>query len=172
MEPFGLLGCGEGDGRAARLDGHHQLPVGALSVRRALVAARDTHLGQQARVSVQDQDRGAVIGGLYTCAMRLRDGFPGQRLHVLPRLLVNQARQRKPTSRMLVTDAGYFPHAAMHGRSRPAGAGETILIMCANGSGWCELAGVKHDVGPNEVLIIPAGVPHSYYAAAAEPWSI
>ncbi|MEU4769998.1 AraC family transcriptional regulator [Actinosynnema sp. NPDC023794] len=104
--------------------------------------------------------------------MRLRDGFPGQRLHVLPRLLVNQARQRKPTSRMLVTDAGYFPHAAMHGRSRPAGAGETIVIMCADGGGSCELAGFKHDVGPNEVLIIPAGVPHSYYAAAAEPWSI
>src|ERR671921_375933 len=41
---------------------------------------------------------------------------------------------------------------------------------CCRGS--CELAGVRHDVGPNEVLIIPAGVPHSYYAAAAEPWSI
>lgn len=104
--------------------------------------------------------------------MHLRDGFPGQRLHVLPRLLASQALQRKPTSRMLVTDTGFFPHAAMHGRSRPAGAGETIVIMCADGGGWCELAGAKHDVGPNEVLIIPAGVPHSYYASAAEPWSI
>lgn len=104
--------------------------------------------------------------------MHLRDGFPGQRLHVLPRLLASQALQRKPTSRMLVTDAGYFPHAAMHGRSRPAGADETIVIMCADGSGCCELAGVEHDVGPNEVLIIPAGEPHSYHAAAAEPWSI
>ncbi|PZG01095.1 AraC family transcriptional regulator [Micromonospora deserti] len=104
--------------------------------------------------------------------MYLRDGFPGQRLHVLPRLLVKQALQRKPTSRMLVTDAGYFPHAAMHRRSRVAGAPEAIVIMCAEGGGWCELAGVRHDVGPNEVLIIPSGVPHSYYAAAAEPWSI
>jgi AraC family transcriptional regulator, arabinose operon regulatory protein len=104
--------------------------------------------------------------------MYLRDGFPGQRFHVLPRLLVKQALRRKPTSRMLVTDAGYFPHAAMHGRSRRAGAAETIVIMCADGGGWCELAGSRHDVGPNEVLIIPAGVPHSYYAAAAEPWSI
>jgi AraC-like DNA-binding protein len=104
--------------------------------------------------------------------MYLRDGFPGQRLHVLPRLLVKQALLRKLTSRMLVTDAGYFPHAAMHGRSRAAGSGETIVIMCADGAGWCEIAEGRHDVGPNEVLIIPAGVPHSYYAAAAEPWSI
>ena len=73
--------------------------------------------------------------------MYLRDGFPGQRLHVLPRLLVGEALQRKPTSRMLVTDAGYFPHAAMHGRIRRAGAPEAIVIMCAEGSGWCELAG-------------------------------
>jgi AraC family transcriptional regulator, arabinose operon regulatory protein len=104
--------------------------------------------------------------------MYLRDGFPGQRLHALPRLLVKQALQRKPTSLILVTDAGYFPHAAMHGRSRAAGAGEAIVIMCAYGGGWCELAGVRHDVGPNEVLIIPPGVPHSYYASATEPWSI
>ena len=37
--------------------------------------------------------------------MYLRDGFPGQRLHVLPGPLIKQALQRKPTSRMLVTDA-------------------------------------------------------------------
>ncbi|TDB80568.1 AraC family transcriptional regulator [Micromonospora sp. KC721] len=104
--------------------------------------------------------------------MYLRDGFPDQRLHVLPRLLAKQALQRKPTSRMLVTDAGYFPHAARHGRWRHAGAAETIVIMCADGSGWCEVAGARHDVGPNEVLIIPAAVSHQYYAAEAEPWSI
>ncbi|MDI1460836.1 AraC family transcriptional regulator [Catellatospora sp. KI3] len=104
--------------------------------------------------------------------MLRRDGFPGQRLHVLPRLLVDQALRRTPTSHLLVTDAGYFPRAANHGRSRPSGAGETIVIMCEEGGGWCELAGVKHDLGPNEFLVIPAGTPHSYAAAAAEPWSI
>ena len=42
----------------------------------------------------------ATVGGMY-----LRDGFPGQRLHVLPRPLVKEALQRTPTSRLLVTDA-------------------------------------------------------------------
>lgn len=104
--------------------------------------------------------------------MYLRDGFPGQRLHVLPAPLIQQALRRKPTSRMLVTDAGYFPHAAMHGRVRLAGSAQAIVIMCADGSGWCELDGVHHDVGPGEVLVIPPRQPHRYYADADRPWSI
>lgn len=104
--------------------------------------------------------------------MYVRDGFPGQRLHVLPAPLITEALHRPPTTRLLVTDAGYFPHAAMHGRVRPAGAGQTILIMCADGAGWCELAGVRHEVGAGQLLLIPARVPHRYYADAADPWSI
>jgi AraC family transcriptional regulator of arabinose operon len=104
--------------------------------------------------------------------MYLRDGFPGQRLHALPSPLVNQAAQRIPTSRLLVTDAGYFPHAAMHGRVRRGGAPQAIVIMCADGAGWCELDGVRHEVGPGQVLVIPPRLPHRYYAHTDRPWSI
>ena len=104
--------------------------------------------------------------------MFLRDGFPGQRLHVLPTPLVHLASDRVPTSRLLVTDAGYFPHAAMHGRVRRTGAAQAIVIMCADGAGWCELGGMRHDVGPGEVLVIPPRLPHRYYADTDRPWSI
>ena len=104
--------------------------------------------------------------------MYLRDGFPGQRLHVLPAPLVKEALRRPPTTRLLITDAGYFPHAAMHGRVRRAGAAETIMIICANGAGWCELDGVRHEVGAGQLLLIPARTPHRYYADASDPWSI
>ena len=104
--------------------------------------------------------------------MYLKDGFPGQRLHVLPTPLVEQASRRTPTSRLLVTDAGYFPHAAMHGRVRHQGAAQAIVILCADGAGWCELDGIGHGVGPDEMLIIPPGRPHRYYADAVRPWSI
>ena len=73
---------------------------------------------------------------------------------------------------MLVTDAGYFPHAARHGRVRRHGADQLIVILCADGAGWCELAGVRHEVGAGEVLVIPPGEPHRYYADAHDPWSI
>lgn len=104
--------------------------------------------------------------------MYLRDGFPGQRLHVLPAPLIHEALRRPPTTRLLVTDAGYFPHAAMHGRVRRTGAGQTIVIMCAGGAGWCELDGVRHEVGTGQLLLIPARTPHRYYADATDPWSI
>jgi AraC-like DNA-binding protein len=104
--------------------------------------------------------------------MYLRDGFPGQRLHVLPRPLAKQALQRSPTSRLLVTDAGYFPHAARHGRVRRTGAAEAIFILCEAGAGWCEMGGARHDVQAGEVLVIPPREPHRYYADEDDPWSI
>lgn len=104
--------------------------------------------------------------------MYLRDGFPGQRLHVLPSPLVKDALLRKPTSRLLVTDAGYFPHAARHGRVRRTGSAQAIVILCVAGAGWCELDGVRHDVREGEVLLIPPRQSHRYYADADDPWSI
>lgn len=104
--------------------------------------------------------------------MYLRDGFPGQRLHVLPQPLVEQAARRVPTSRLLVTDAGYFPHAAMHGRVRRTGAAQAIVILCADGAGWCDLDGTRHEVTARTVLVIPPGRPHRYFADADRPWSI
>lgn len=86
--------------------------------------------------------------------------------------MVKQALIRKPTSRLLVTDAGYFPHAAMHGRVRRGGSAQAIVIMCADGAGWCELDGTRHDVRPGEVLVIPPRLAHRYYADAEQPWSI
>jgi AraC-like DNA-binding protein len=102
----------------------------------------------------------------------LRDGFPGQRLHVLPRPLAKEALERSPTSRLLVTDAGYFPHAARHGRVRRGGAAEAIFILCVAGAGWCEMGEVRHDVREGEVLVIPPRQPHRYYADEHDPWSI
>ncbi|MGC3992531.1 MAG: AraC family transcriptional regulator [Propionicimonas sp.] len=104
--------------------------------------------------------------------MYLRDGFPGQRLHVLPPPLVKDALLRRPTSRLLVTDAGYFPHASRHGRVRRSGSGQAIVILCVAGAGWCELDGVRHDVREGEVLLIPPREPHRYYSDADDPWSI
>ena len=104
--------------------------------------------------------------------MLLPDGFPGQRMHVLPTPLVAEASGRPPTSMLLVTDAGYFPHAAQHGRIRRSGTSQAIVICCADGTGWCELAGRRHRVGPHQVLVIPPGVPHRYQADPDQPWSI
>jgi AraC-like DNA-binding protein len=102
----------------------------------------------------------------------LRDGFPGQRLRVLPRPLVASALRRPPTSGLLVTDAGYFPRAANHGRRRAEGAPEAIVIVCVDGYGRCEADGRTTTVGPGHALVLPPGRPHVYIADAERPWTI
>ncbi|RMB61790.1 AraC family transcriptional regulator [Tessaracoccus antarcticus] len=104
--------------------------------------------------------------------MLVRDGFPGQRLRVLSAPTVEMALRSPLTERLLVTDAGYFPHAAAHGRIRRHGARETIVIVCVAGRGRIKLDNTLHDVGPGEVAVILPEVPHMYMADEADPWSI
>lgn len=100
------------------------------------------------------------------------DGFPGQRLRVLPSPLVTRALSSGVTSRLLVTDAGHFPHAAGHGRQRVHGAGEAIVILCLDGVGQCTIDGRTITVPAGTALVIPPGTPHLYQADADQPWTI
>jgi AraC family transcriptional regulator of arabinose operon len=100
------------------------------------------------------------------------EGFAGERISVLPRPLVREALARPLTSRLLVTDCGYFPTAADHRRSRPAGSDQTIVIVCADGEGWCRLPSGTFAVTAGQALVIPAGVAHEYGASADRPWTI
>ncbi|WP_205706636.1 helix-turn-helix domain-containing protein [Kineococcus vitellinus] len=104
--------------------------------------------------------------------MRIREGFPGQRLRVLPADVVRAASAGGPTSRLLVTDAGWFPRALHHGRARRAGASGTVVIVCAAGRGWCRAGAGTVAVGPGQALVVPAGLPHAYGAEDSDPWTI
>ena len=99
-------------------------------------------------------------------------GFDNQRLCVVPRPRVTEALASPITRRIVVTDAGYFPTAEGHGRHRPQGAPETIVIVCVSGSGWVETEGSRVRVGPSTAILIPGGLPHDYGATVEDPWSI
>ncbi|MBL0888048.1 AraC family transcriptional regulator [Myceligenerans indicum] len=103
---------------------------------------------------------------------RIRDGFAGQRMVVVPRPVVRETLTQPVTSRLLVTDAGFFPHAARHGRSRPDGAHQHILMVCTDGSGWCRMPGGRHTVERGDAVLIPAGSAHEYAASASDPWTL
>jgi AraC-like DNA-binding protein/quercetin dioxygenase-like cupin family protein len=104
--------------------------------------------------------------------MELADGFDRQRMSVLPRPIVERALGQPVTQRMLVTDAGYFPQARHHGRRRPQGSRETIVIVCGAGSGWVEIDGMRARITRGTALVVPEGVPHSYGASESDPWTI
>ncbi|WP_344480428.1 AraC family transcriptional regulator [Glycomyces endophyticus] len=102
----------------------------------------------------------------------IREGFAGQRMLVVPRPTADKALRHPVTGRLLVTDAGYFPHAARHGRSRPNGAAEHILLVCTGGAGWCTVDGTRYTVSRGGVVLIPADLPHAYGAAEDDPWTL
>ena len=91
---------------------------------------------------------------------------------VIPERVVAGMAQRRLLRGLLATAAGYYPRAAGHRQSRPAGIDRAILIYCVKGGGWCELGKRMHPVGPGDLLALPPNMPHAYGAQASRPWSI
>ncbi len=100
------------------------------------------------------------------------EGFPGQRIVVLPRSVVERARKHALIDGLLPTDVGYFPRARGHLRERRDGVDQVIFIYCTKGAGWCEFAGHYHVIKAGELLVVPPQTPHVYGADESRPWSI
>jgi AraC-like DNA-binding protein/mannose-6-phosphate isomerase-like protein (cupin superfamily) len=102
---------------------------------------------------------------------RVKEGFPGQRLIVLPRPVVAAWLGAAPLLELLPTDVGHFPRAQWHYVERPEGVPQLVLIYCVHGEGWLRLDETWR-VRAGQALVIPPGVPHAYGADEASPWTI
>jgi AraC family transcriptional regulator of arabinose operon len=103
----------------------------------------------------------------------MQEGFLGQRLRVLPRPVVEAAQTQPIVRRLLVTDAGYFPHAAKHGRARDHGARETIVMVCTDGAGWVRINdGPPQRVHRGDAVVLAPHIRHRYQADRSDPWTI
>lgn len=104
--------------------------------------------------------------------MLIPDGFPGQRLLVLPRPRAREFLQQPGSTRLVVTDCGYFPKAESHGRRRIAPIQQAIVMACIDGAGWCETEAGRFPVQRGQVMVLPPGQPHAYGADAVDPWTL
>ena len=100
------------------------------------------------------------------------DGFPGQRIVVLPPSVIARAENHALMGGVIPTDIGFFPRATGHLRERKSGVGEAIFIYCVKGAGWCEFGERRHEVKAGDVLVIPPRTAHRYGAHPTRPWSI
>jgi AraC-like DNA-binding protein len=100
------------------------------------------------------------------------DGFPEQKLFVLPDYMEAELSSSELTKGLYVSDIGFFPHAIFHYRERPLGCDSNIIIFCLDGNGWIELEGRTLQIGEGHLAVIPAGTPHRYAASSISPWSI
>lgn len=103
---------------------------------------------------------------------KIRHGFVGQRLVVLPFNIIEDALNNPLTSDLAIHSIGYFPKAENHFISRKNGCGEYLLIYCTKGEGWYSLNGKRHIVPANTFFILPAEQAHEYGSSAHDPWYI
>lgn len=104
--------------------------------------------------------------------LKIRHGFPGQRLVVLPFYMENEALNNPISADLIIHSVGYFPKAEGHYINRPLGCNEYILIYCIKGEGWFIFNNKKHIVPENHFFILPAESPHSYGSSIKSPWYI
>ena len=105
-------------------------------------------------------------------ARAIPDGFPGERMLVLPRPRVREVLSKPGMSHLVVTDCGYFPEARSHGRIRRVPISQAVVIICARGKGWCSTEEGRFDVHAGQAIILPPHKVHSYGADAYDPWTL
>lgn len=103
---------------------------------------------------------------------RQAEGFPGQRLVVLPPAAVRRAAILPVCRDLAVTHIGAYQTAPHHFVDRPRGAPQHILIVCQGGRGECILKGRRHRLSSGHAIVLPAGVAHRYWADDRDPWRI
>ena len=88
-------------------------------------------------------------------------------------LSARRMASRHPLMRGLFpSHVGFFPSARQHQIERTVGLEQAIFQYCVKGQGWCRLGAVTHRVGPGELLVVPAKMPHAYGADPTNPWTI
>jgi AraC family transcriptional regulator of arabinose operon len=107
-----------------------------------------------------------------TTPLLRRHGFSGQHMVALPSPVRQAVAAHPLLKRLLVTDAGYFPHAAGHRVERPQGSGTHLLIACLDGCGWVRSAGRTQPVEAGDLVWLAADQPHAYGADEGKPWTI
>lgn len=105
-------------------------------------------------------------------AGRIADGFPGERLTILPEAVVRRARDRPVCRDLCVTHTGRFDHVQGHYVSRPYGRPEHVLIVCLAGQGSVKLESHAYHLHSGHGIVLPPHRAHSYAADARKPWSL
>jgi AraC-like DNA-binding protein len=104
--------------------------------------------------------------------IRKKEGFPKQRLVVVPANVIERCHSLPVVNNLFVTDIGAYPSAPLHFVERPNGVEQAILICCLSGNGQLKIESSQHSIKRGGLFVIPPGTPHTYWADDKSPWSL
>ncbi|MBU2882821.1 AraC family transcriptional regulator [Psychrosphaera sp. B3R10] len=91
--------------------------------------------------------------------------------YLVPRGIVEKL-DVNPISHLLYPTAfGYYEHAREHKVIRNS-HDDHLLMFCVDGNGHIETAQTTTELAAQQVVILPKGMAHSYWANAKSPWTI
>ena len=103
---------------------------------------------------------------------RIADGFPGERLVILPQNVLRQAVRIPACSDLCVTHIGRFDRVLGHYVDRPSGCAQHVLIFCIGGRGVVHAGASKWFLHRGHGIVLPPNVAHRYAADARDPWTV
>jgi len=104
--------------------------------------------------------------------IKIREGFPGQRLVVVPPRIVAHGLRSPVCNLLFPTHIGRFNQAKYHFVERRHGSGQYILIVCLAGAGICKLGSKIWQLEEGYAIILPPDAYHRYQADQERPWTI
>lgn len=104
--------------------------------------------------------------------IRIREGFPKQRLVIVPANIQERCRSLPMVGQLHITHIGAFPSAPHHYVERKKGVSQAILLYCFEGQGFLEIEDSTLSIAQGHLAVIPPGTPHVYRADADNPWSL
>jgi len=108
----------------------------------------------------------------HNTAVKISEGFPNERLRLLPERLLEELRTHPLASKLHPTRIGFFPDATGHYMERPQGIPEHIILLCLKGMGEIECAGSRRHIEGPACVWLRAGQPHRYAASTNSPWTL
>jgi AraC family transcriptional regulator, arabinose operon regulatory protein len=104
--------------------------------------------------------------------IKIKEGFPGQRLVVIPPKIVTHSLKAPVCDLLFPTHIGSFNQAKHHYVERRCGSGQYILIVCLAGAGSCRLDSKTWPLEQGHAIVLPPDLYHRYQADQERPWTI
>lgn len=103
---------------------------------------------------------------------KIENGFPGERLIVLPLAFLELIKDDPLTNDLFLHSMGHIAHAKHHRIERPEGLSEYMFLYCTWGRGSVKVRNEEFTLSANQFIVLPAGVPCVYGADNDDPWTI